>query len=404
MRIIGIMSGTSVDAVDAALVEFREQDGKSTVQLLAFVALPFSSNLRRSILDACDLDRNRVDRTCVLGTALAHQYAEAARQVAREAGVSLIEVDAIACHGQTIWHQPEPLAIGDRAYRGTMQIGSSAVLAAETGVPVVSDFRSADMAAGGQGAPLVPYADFVLFGDSREHRAVQNIGGIANVTHLPAGGDLSSVTAFDTGPGNMVVDEVVRTLTGGNEQFDRDGHLAAAGTPDMKLVNELMDRVPFFSMPPPKSTGRELFGRAFVHEQFLPSARGRGLTLTDMVATATALTAYSIATAYERWLRPRGYPARVIVGGGGVHNQTLMAMLRRFVSPAVFETHADHGIPDDAKEAIAFAILAHATLQGKPANVPSATGARYPAILGSVTPAPGRGFPRISSPTGDGGE
>ncbi|MBM3492944.1 MAG: anhydro-N-acetylmuramic acid kinase, partial [Armatimonadetes bacterium] len=313
-------------------------------------------------------------------------------------GVAMADIAALACHGQTVWHQPSPARCGDGEYRGTMQIVSAATLAARTGCPVVSDFRTADMAAGGQGAPLVPYADWVLLSRAGEARIMLNIGGIANVTYLPSCDRLDRIAAFDTGPGNMVVDGVVRVLTHGAKAYDVDGAWAAAGRPSQVVVESVMATCPFLRQPPPRSTGREQFGRAFVEETFLPSCREARLSDADTVATATSLTAHTIADALSRW--PIGETpadqnvadarATVIVGGGGARNSTMMRMLAERLAPARLTTHEEFGIPNDAKEAIAFAILGYATLCGLPSNVPSATGAAYPAVLGSITPAPGR--------------
>lgn len=402
MRIVGLMSGTSADGVDAALVEIEGSGLQADVRLCAHLHGAFGAAMRREILMACEPRSCRVDRVCALHTALGHSYAAAVRGVASEAGVPLSAVDAVACHGQTIWHQPTPLEVAGGAWPGTTQIGSPAELAAAVGIPVVSDFRSADMAAGGQGAPLVPYADVLLFADRCHARAVQNLGGIANVTYVPAGGDLAGVAAFDTGPGNMVIDAVVRHFSRGRRTYDRDGAMARRGTPDAGVIDALLSGEPFFTQSPPKSTGRELFGRRFVLERFLPMCRAARLSAEDTVATATALTARSIAEAYRRWLLPRGGLDLVILGGGGARNTTLRSMLALELSkivsgctPLRVTTHEEFGIPDEAKEAMAFAILAYETLHGRPSNVPSATGARRPAVLGSVTPAPGRPWPMV---------
>jgi anhydro-N-acetylmuramic acid kinase len=387
-RIIGLMSGTSADGVDAAMVSISGQGRATRVSVLAFITRPFSPVLRSEILTACDAERARVDRLCVLNVALAEEYALAARAVADRADVPLEEVAAIACHGQTVWHQPQPMQCGEQAYRGTLQLGAPAVLAARTGCTVVSDFRSADMAAGGQGAPLVPYADWALLTSDVEARAVQNIGGIANVTYLPARGQLDDVIAFDTGPGNMVIDAVVAALTDGELSYDRDGAWAAEGTPSEAVIADMMESCSFFGLAPPKSTGREQFGRAFVEREFLPRCARAGLNRQDTVATATALTAETIADAYRRWLSGYGMPQTVIVGGGGASNATLIRILAERLSRSRVTRHDEFGIPDDGKEAIAFALLGYETLAGRPANVPSATGAAYRAVLGSITPPP----------------
>jgi anhydro-N-acetylmuramic acid kinase len=321
----------------------------------------------------------------VLNAALGERLAEAARAVADAAGVSLTAVDAIASHGQTVWHQPTPVVAGGVSVCGTLQIGEPAVIAARTGCRVVANFRTADMAAGGQGAPLVPFADYVLLTDAAENRAVQNIGGIANVTYLPRGGGLESVRAFDTGPGNMVIDGVVRVLSGGTRHVDMDGAQAARGTVHRPLLARLMQH-PYFSTFPPKTTGRELFGAAYV-ESVLRLAKEFAVPDDDLVATVTALTAETIAAAYHDFLPGQPVPVdTVIVGGGGSHNKTLMRMLAERLAPARVTTHLAFGIPDDAKEALAFALLGYETLHGRPSNVPAATGASSAALLGSVTP------------------
>lgn len=393
MLLIGLMSGTSADGVDAVLAEIAGHGLETSVRLVAHRAEPFSAALREAILSSCEPGVSRLETLCALGTALGDAYARAAAGVAADAGIPLERVEALACHGQTIWHQPTPVEIGGERWTGTMQIGSAAALAARTGVPVVSDFRSADMAAGGQGAPLVPYADMVLFASRHETRAVQNIGGIANVTHLPARCGPEDILAFDTGPGNMVIDEVVRVVSHGRMQYDRDGHLAARGKACSTIVEQILRDEPFFSAAPPKSTGRELFGRRFVHDRFLPLCHAVGLSDVDTVATATLLTARSIARGYEQWLEPRGWPDVVILGGGGVHNPALVGMLRKLLAPASITSHAAFGIPGNAKEALAFAILAYETIHGRPSNIPAATGAARAVVLGSVTPSPDGRWP-----------
>ena len=391
MLIIGLMSGTSADGVDAALVDIGGESRAETARCLAVAYHPYADRLRSAVLEQCARTSSDVSTLCILATALAIQYAAAAATVAERAGISLADVTAIACHGQTVWHQPDPVADLGGAHRGTMQIGSAPFLAAATGCAVVSDFRTADMAAGGQGAPLVPYADWVLLGTTGAPRAVQNIGGIANVTYLPASGNLSEVLAFDTGPGNMVIDCVAGILSNGAVRYDEAGMWSAQGRPDYDIVERLIADERFFAAPPPKSTGRELFGREFVEHRFLPVCERHGLFHADTMATATALTAVSIELAYRRWLYPLGRPETVIVGGGGVHNRTLMRMLSDRLAPSRISTHEAFGIPDDFKEAVAFAILAYETLHGRPSNVPAATGAAYPCILGSVTMPPNGG-------------
>ena len=386
MLIIGLMSGTSADGIDAALVEIQGRARRIRIRLLGFQCHPHDKPTRDAILRLCDPRRGRIPELCALDALLGKRFAKAARGVAESAGISLSEVDAIASHGQTIWHQPDALPIAGREGRGTLQIGNSAVIAAETSCTVVSDFRSADMAAGGQGAPLVPFADWAIFTSGRETRAVQNIGGIANVTFLTRGASLEQVLAFDTGPGNMLIDGVVRILSDGTLPYDRDGEWAATGAVNQAMLARLLKH-PYFRKPPPKTTGREMFGESYVR-RVIRQADRLGVSNQDLVATVTALTAESIARAYRRWLDKTDSIKTVIVGGGGAHNQTLMRMLSERMAPARLTTHEEFGIPTDAKEAIAFAILGYQTLRGRPSNVPSATGAAYPAILGSLTPPP----------------
>jgi anhydro-N-acetylmuramic acid kinase len=309
--------------------------------------------------------------------------------VAELAGTPLEAVELIGSHGQTIQHIPVPRPDGGRHVRSTLQIGAPAVIAERTGITTVADFRVSDVAAGGQGAPLVPYADWALFTDLRRPRVVQNIGGIGNLTFLPPRAKLPEVIAFDTGPGNMVIDGVVAALTSGRQVFDREGRLAARGQVSKKLLGELMSH-PFLRRRPPKTTGREDFGESFVN-QLLASARRLHLRTEDVVATATAFTAASIADAYRRFVFPKLRQAelarlQVILGGGGAMNPTLRRMLGEQIGVGELLTHEDLGISNTAKEALAFAILAYETLSGNPSNVPSATGARRAAILGKIVP------------------
>ena len=384
MRIIGLMSGTSADGIDAALVEISGGPGGWDWKLLAFVCLPWSEALRNAILAACLPDAT-VERIVLLNTEVGEKFAEAARAVAEKAEISLSDIDAIASHGQTVRH----ISGAGKSGRGTLQIGEAAVIAARTGCRVVSDFRAADMAMGGQGAPLVPFADYAFFASMNETRAIQNIGGIANVTYLPKKGTLADLIAFDTGPGNMLMDALVFRFTGGERKFDQNGERAARGEIHSSLL-KFMLASPYFALPPPKSCGREQFGAEFT-ETFWNAAQHFSLSPDDLLATATALTAESIANAYRDFLLPRGAIDTVIAGGGGASNQTLMRMLAERLKPACLTNHAEFGLPDDAKEAVAFALLAYETLNGRPSNVPAATGAIGSAVLGKVSFPPSAG-------------
>ncbi|MDB4906462.1 MAG: Anhydro-N-acetylmuramic acid kinase [Gemmatimonadetes bacterium] len=370
---VGLMSGTSLDGISAAVVRFREADGASLVpELLAFRVLPYDTAQRARLLAA--MEGGSAREYCRLSADLGGWLAEAAVAVLADAGVSREDVRAIASHGQTLWHEPG---------HSTWQWGESAVIAERCGIPVISDFRVRDVAAAGQGAPLVPMADALCFSGSG-WRALQNIGGIGNVTVVPPGGDASGVRAFDTGPGVNVVDGVVRRLRT-DMRYDVNGALAAAGTPLVPVVQEML-AAPYFLAPPPKSTGRELFDAAYI-ERFMARCREVDVAVRDedIIASATLLTARSIADAYRRFL-PEPVE-EVLVSGGGAANPVLLAMLEREIAPLTVRRFEDFYFDGEAKEAVAFALLAHLHLEGLPGNVPRATGAKGPRILGKLTPA-----------------
>lgn len=380
-RVVGLMTGTSADAVDAALVRFDGQGLAARPRLEAYRESALEPALRREVLEVAGLDRLEPERLLRLDAALGERYAAAVLELLAVAGVDLAEVDAIGSHGQTVRHVPRH-AGGGQAF--TLQLGSAARLADRTGLPVVSDFRTRDVAAGGEGAPLVPIADWWLFRSDRESRALLNLGGMANVTHLPKGAGLEAVTAFDTGPGNAVMDAIVGLLTGGEEPRDEGGARAARGSPHAALLAELLAD-PFFALPPPRSTGRERFGAGYAARVHALS-RDLGLGDDDLVATAVELTAASVAGAVEEFLVPRGGVDAVYASGGGVRNPALMRALERRLAPRPLRPLADLGVAPEAKEALAFAFLAHLTLSGLPGNVPGATGAARPVVLGSITP------------------
>jgi anhydro-N-acetylmuramic acid kinase len=348
------MSGTSLDGIDVAIIEIRGQK----IETLTFRTTPYSQSVRSRILTAAtpqDLSR--------LNFELGEFYAKAVAETCRRGRISPGSVQLIGCHGQTVYHEGV----------NTLQIGEAAVIAERLGIPVVSDFRTRDIAAGGHGAPLVPFVDDLLLRHRRIPRVALNIGGIANITVL----DSKSVVAFDTGPGNMVIDQLATVYTEGRHRYDRDGVIASRGRLNRELLDELLSD-PYYSAKPPKTAGREQYGRDFV-ERMMKT----GLSLEDLIATATALTAATIAQAIRRHA-----PAtkEVIAAGGGVHNETLMAQLAAFLPVARLTTTAEFGIDPDAKEAVAFAILAYRTWRRRPGNLPSATGARRPVILGKITP------------------
>ncbi len=385
MLIIGLMSGTSVDGIDAALVEIEGEPGSLRWNLRAFHCIAWEPKLRRAILDACRPD-TPIQQMLALHVRIGEVFAEVACSLAEKEGIPFAEIDAIASHGQTLWHQPEPFEVAGASITGTLQIGESAVIAARTGCVVVADFRPADMAVGGQGAPLVPFADLLLFSSAVESRALQNIGGIANVTFLPRGGDAESLVAFDTGPGNMLMDALMSLLSDGKEGYDRGGRLASQGKVSQSLLQGVLSES-FFSQPPPRSTGREMFGLEFA-KSFYRKGLATSLSAADMLATATAVTVESIAQAYERFLLPLASLDRVILGGGGVQNTFLVEQIKERLAPVSISTHQEFGLPDDAKEAVAFAILGYETLHRRPSNLPAATGAKRGAILGKIAYPP----------------
>jgi len=395
MIVAGVMSGTSADGINVAIVRIEEprppKDSFRRPQLrgqecprytlLAHEEFPFPSRVRRTILEFMNAELARVADLGRLNFLLGELYAEAVAKTARKHRAKL---DLVGCHGQTLYHQGVPASFLGRKLAVTWQTGEGAVMAARLGVPVVSDFRPADMAAGGKGAPLVPFLDYALYRSERVGRIAQNIGGIANLTAIPAGASLRQIVAFDTGPGNMVMDAVMQELFG--RRYDHDGKVAAAGQIREGVILQLM-RAPFFRQKPPRTAGREEFGREYVR-QFVQLCRGA--SKNDVVATATALTARSIADAIQRFVLPRQKSYReLIVSGGGAKNSTLVAMLRSELAPLGIELRFsdEFGIPTEAKEAVAFAVLAHETWHRRPSNVPSATGAKRAAILGKISHA-----------------
>jgi len=383
MIVAGVMSGTSADGINVALVRIipssRSRGGTPSLHFLAHAEYPYPKQVRSAVLAAMNSARASVPDLARLNFLLAELYADAVLATQRR---FRLKAELVGCHGQTLYHQGEHAPFLGHKVAVTWQTGESAVVAARVGVPVVSDFRPADMAAGGQGAPLVPFLDFLLYRDPSVGRIVQNIGGIANLTAIPAGATSNRVTAFDTGPGNMVIDGVMLRLFG--EQYDRDGRIAGSGAVLDRVISDIM-RGPFFRRRPPKTAGREEFGREFTAEFIKRCGR---VDKRDIVATATALTVRSIADALCRFvLRPTGRYHDFIVSGGGACNPTLMAMLANELRPLGLQIHAsdEFGLPSEAKEAAAFALLAYQTWNRQPSNVPSATGAKRPAILGKIS-------------------
>jgi len=405
MIVAGVMSGTSADGINVALVRIGDGrarsatsasdlrgraahadtvTGASKIKLLGHATYSYPAKVRAAILAAMNAERARVADMARLNFLLGELYADAVRATERKFRV---KADLVGCHGQTLYHQGELQPFLGKKIAATWQTGEAAVISARVGVPVVSDFRPADMAAGGKGAPLVPYLDYLLFRDSKIGRIVQNIGGIANLTAIPARAAADNIVAFDTGPGNMVIDAATEMLFG--RPFDRDGNIAASGAVLEPVLQRLL-RQKFFRTKPPKTAGREEFGRGFVREflRLCGSAHKQ-----DVVATATAMTVQSIADAVRRFVIPRRGPNRknifreMIVSGGGARNTTLMKMLAESLAPLGIRVRLtdEFGLPSEAKEAVAFAALAFETWNRRPSNIPSATGAKQPAVLGKIS-------------------
>ena len=382
LRVAGLMSGTSADGVSAAIADI----GPRGIRLLAFHTFPYPPALRRRIFRLFQPRTSRVDDICHMNFVLGEVFAEAVARLAHKSGMRLDSIDLIGSHGQTICHIPRGRRFGKRVVRSTLQIGEPCVIAERTGITTVADFRPRDIAAGGEGAPLVPFADYALFRDRRKNRAIQNLGGIANVTWLPARAGTSEIIAFDTGPGNMVIDRVASIVTAGRLPYDAGGRLAAGGKAIEPLLRQLMAH-PFLRRRPPKSTGREEFGEQF-SKRLYSRARRKGVRPLDILATATAFTARSIADAYRRFLP--GKPDEVILCGGGARNRTLVRMIQRELQPARVALMDEFGIRAEAKEAVSFAILARETIRGAASSVPSATGASRPVVMGKIVLGRGR--------------
>lgn len=395
------MSGTSADGIDAIVARISGSGPSLRAKIIAHHHQRFSPAFRGRLVKVGL--HGHVAEICEFNFVLGEMFSKAALQAIRKAGLKPSQISAIGSHGQTIQHLP------NAKHPSTLQIGEPCVIAERTGITTVGDFRVRDMAAGGQGAPLVPYTDWVLFTHESRPRIVQNIGGIGNLTFLPARARLSDVRAFDTGPGNMVLDALVTTLSRGELNYDRGGKWAASGRVAEKLLRECLKH-PYLKRTPPKTTGREEFGEMFLRA-FLTKGRKQKLSDADMVATATAFTAESIADAYRRFVIPRIKSAdlpklQIILGGGGAKNPTLVRMLQESLTrtvtpgwsssfsllPATLKrelqlfTHEDFGMDSSAKEPLAFAIMAHETLLGQPSNVPSVTGARCAVVLGKIVP------------------
>lgn len=378
MYIAGVMSGTSLDGIDVALVHIEGSDVDSKVELIHFTTVPFCNDIKNEIQQALSIKNSNVQLICSLNFKFGLCFANAVKEVCKKANFPLEQLDLIGSHGQTIYHQPVPEG---NIISSTLQIGEPAVIAYETDTTVISNFRTMDMAAGGQGAPLVPYSEIILYRHQTKNRLLQNIGGIGNVTVIPSHLSDKSVIAFDTGPGNMIIDEVCQRLF--QLPYDQNGRIAKQGVVVDEMLTYCMNH-PFLNMKPPKSTGREQFGEAFVTEllnRFEKYSKG------NILATVTMFTACSIVHHYQEFIFPYYEIDEIILGGGGSYNRTLVEMIRYGLKEEKCEIfiQEDLGYSSEAKEAIAFAILANETYHRNPSNVPSATGAKNSVILGNVT-------------------
>jgi len=376
--VVGLMSGTSADGIDAALVRISGCGTSTRLAQLAFAAYPYPEGLRKLVLDNSLPGRGSVDLLCQLNVLLAHLFADAVKKIARKARVRLSAIDLIGSHGQTVHHLPRPRRAFGKVIRSTLQIGDPSTIAKLTGIPTVGDFRPADMAVGGEGAPLVPYFDYLLFRSKTKNRILLNIGGIANLTALPKNCSVMQVSAFDIGPGNMIIDALMMKLYGRN--YDAHGRIALKGSIVPWLLFDLMSH-PYFRRRPPKSTGREVFGGTLLPSILKYKAK---LRREDLIATVTELTAFSVFDQYNRFVADRMSADEVLVSGGGVHNRAIMHALKDYFRPARVRALESAGFSSDAKEAVCFAVLANETVSEHPGNIPGVTGAARPVVLGKI--------------------
>lgn len=376
MLAVGLMSGTSLDGVDTVLCEISGQDESTKVKQLYFKTYDIPESLRTKIRKCCSRELIPVDLICSLNFELGYLFADSVKSLCKDANVKLEDLSFIASHGQTIFHIPKPY---DDYVPSTLQIGEAAIIANECKTKVISNFRVMDMAVGGEGAPLVPYSETLLYSEKNQAVALQNIGGIGNVTVLPKKGDTKKVIAFDTGPGNMMIDEAVRTFYG--KKYDTDGYYARQGNLISSLVAELKEH-PYFNLEIPKTTGREMFGEHFTKSIL---EKYHSCEPNDLIHTFTWFTAYSIAYHYKKYLISEYGLKKCIIGGGGAYNSYLLELIRNEIPEVTVMTQEEHGFSSEAKEALAFVILGNQTYHRSPSNVPSATGAKKSVILGQIT-------------------
>jgi len=399
---IGLMSGTSVDGIDVVIAEFRRVNGFIKHKFLLFRKYDFSSIIRKRIFDAMNDSLPSTKNICQLNFELAYLYANAVKNTLRESGLSKDKIFVIGSHGQTIYHIPQGTKEnGKKLIASTLQIGDGSIIAEITGIPTVSDFRTRDIAAGGHGAPLVPFADFHLLTHHKKNRVLQNIGGVANLTFLKASGKISDIIAFDNGPGNMIIDYATYYFTKGKQTFDKNGELAGRGKINNAILSELLKH-PYCKMKPPKTTGREMFGKEYTeriikqyvvrdlsHSKdrtvFCPYQGYSKKDIYDFISTVTALTAITITDSYKNFIMNKYRVDEVLLAGGGAYNTTLVKMIKNKLQDTDVKTLEDIGFNSDGKEALSFALLAYATMLNIPNNVPSATGAKKPVVLGKIS-------------------
>src|SRR5216683_3110390 len=382
------MSGTSADAIDVALARISGAPPRLNAKLLNHTSLHFPPQLRKEILRVAEQQPISAGELSQLNFRLGEIFAEAVLTACRRFRVSPKKIALIGSHGQTIFHQGRSVPYLGRRTASTLQIGEPAIIAARTGITTIADFRPADIAQGGQGAPLVPYADYLLYRHEKLGRISLNLGGIANITVIPAAARPAQILAFDTGPANMLIDALIAHFTHNRQRYDKDAHLAQQGRAIPALLDELL-RDPYLKLAPPKSTGREYYGRSYV-ENLLRLGRRHHAKSNDLIRAATIFTALSIVDALNRFVLPKAKIHQLIVSGGGAHNPLILAQLAAALPQIEIVGSPQLGVPEDAKEAFAFAVLAYETFRGRPSNLPSATGARRPAILGKICYAPPR--------------
>jgi anhydro-N-acetylmuramic acid kinase len=376
--VIGLMSGTSVDGIDVVLIKVSGNGTNTKFEQIAFETYPFPDGMKEFVLRNSIKDTSNVEDICRLNMLYPQLYADAIFNLCEKAQIDISEVDLIGNHGQTIHHLPKPFEMFGHSVRSTLQISDTSALAKLTGVVTVGNFRNADMAIEGQGAPLVPYFDYIIFSSNEKSRGLLNIGGISNMTVLPKNCTVKDVLAFDAGPGNMIIDGLMKKFY--NKAFDEDGEIAKSGKLNEKLF-EFLKNHEYYSVKPPKSTGREVFGEKYI-EKILQLSDD--LRKEDIIRTVTEITAYAVYYNYDKYMKAETEIEELLVSGGGAHNKFMMSLLQKYFGKAKVMKIEEYGYSSDAKEAICFAILANETISGNPANVPRTTGAKEPVILGCI--------------------